>query len=61
MVEHDIIFAYGLSDDETVAAVRATLAARNGDIRLAALDYVAANPEATLDIIERAIRAVLSS
>ena len=56
----DIIFAYGLSDDETAAAVRATIAARDGDVRLAALDYIEANPGVPLDIIERAIRECLA-
>ena len=56
----DIILAYGLDDHETRAAVASTVAARGGDIGLAALDYIDANPRASLRQIERAIRAALA-
>jgi len=53
----DIIFAYGLSNEETAAAVRETVAAHDGNVGLAALDYVDANPNASLEEIEAAIRS----
>jgi len=55
----DIIFAYGLTDEETAASVRETLAAHDWDIELAALDYANANPNASLEEIEAAIRSIV--
>jgi myosin-crossreactive antigen len=57
----NIILAYGLNDEETAEAVRTTLNECGGDVRLAALRYIDANPDAELDEIEAAIRETLKA
>jgi hypothetical protein len=55
----DIILSYGLSEDDERATVAQTVRAR-GSAEAAALDYVEANPDASLSAIERAIRSCVA-
>jgi hypothetical protein len=59
MINRDIIFAFGLSDDETRTAVRETLTRWHGNFGLAALDYCDANPGVDIDAIIEAMRSLL--
>jgi hypothetical protein len=56
-----VVFAYGLSDEDTIATLKQIVDNHGGNIRAAAWDYTDANPDASIEAIEAAIRELLGT